>query len=72
MAVLLGWMVNMVMADRGRAGVDGQSGPGAMLDHQLTGPFGGWMFGDPVALNVKQTTRVECFVRSYVVRTIRC
>ena len=47
MAVLLGWMVNMVMADRGRAGVDGQSGPGAMLDHQLTGPFGGWMFGDP-------------------------
>jgi hypothetical protein len=27
------------MADRGRAGVDGQSGPGAMLDHQLTGPI---------------------------------
>ena len=69
MAVLLGWMVNMVMADRGRALT---VHPRAMLDHQLTGPFGGWMFGDPVALNVKQTTRVECFVRSYVVRTIRC
>jgi len=24
------------------------------------------------ALIVRQTTRVECFVRSYVVRTIRC
>jgi hypothetical protein len=28
------------------------------------------LIGGPLIL--KQTTRVECFVRSYVVRTIRC